>query len=81
MYIQEAILEAKKPLTGRNCIARESWHYSMWDCYSKRGGVFKLIPTDTPDGFLVVSPKEPVLTRSWQPTVSDLMANDWEVLR
>ena len=81
MYIQEAILEAKKPRTGRHCIFRSTWRYGVDSRYSDKGGGFRLIPTDTPDGFLVVSPKEPVLTRSWQPTVSDLMADDWEVCR
>lgn len=76
MYIQEAIkarVETRKPY-----ITRLAWEFIYPSANPIHAG-FKLIPTDTPDGFIIASVMEPELRGGWKPTLSDLMADDWEV--
>lgn len=67
MLISEAVKEAMK--TGGK-ITREEYRR------------YKLEPTNTPDGFIIFSPKsESSFSKWWKPCAVDLIADDWEVVK
>lgn len=66
MKIDEAVKAAIE--TGR-CIQRKSY-VPAFGC---------LIPTNTPDGIIVIVPERGKTARWWHPTADDLIADDWEL--
>lgn len=74
MYIHEAI---KAVTRNRPCIRRRAWDYQT---DTPRIAV-KIQPTDSPDGCVIRSVAEKNTRHGWQPTASDLVADDWETVR
>lgn len=76
MYIHEAVKKAKDENVG---IAREG-------IYNKHGITIVIFPTDTYDACIVkkFDGKEKKLIhscRNWNPTQTDLMADDWITIK
>ena len=74
MYIHEAVQSTslKHPYITR----------SSWDRLSPEpSGGIKIMPTDSPDGCIVISDVKDGRRRGWQPTAADLAANDWQPVR
>lgn len=64
MYIHEAV---KKAIEEKACIFR-----------AKHRQVIKLQPTPTKECFLVIHKNGKVFSR-WNPSVEDLVADDWDI--
>lgn len=69
MDIITAVKEALKKGRGY-AIIRTSWEMNKFG---------PLVPTNTPDGILVILPKEKKVARWWHPQADDLTAEDWRV--
>lgn len=67
MLIHEAI---KERIPEKPYITRESWN-SLWSA-----GI-RIMPTDTPDCCILFSGAARRPVRCWQPTATDLTADDW----
>ncbi|WP_060459280.1 MW1434 family type I TA system toxin [Lactobacillus acetotolerans] len=67
MKIDEAIILAKQKGLG---IARKSWMPKP----------ITIIPTNTSNCCLIISSNREKITSRWEPSASDLIANDWKVL-
>jgi len=68
LNIRKAILKAQAKQKG---ITRQKW---------MPGGV-RLIPTNTSCCFIIIPPNEKEnIGRRWNPTVEDILANDWYVI-
>lgn len=70
MLIQEAIMARtdKEPY-----IARERW---IDKCGEEPRLLFRVLPSNTPGGFLCKVMDNPPVPR-WQPTTDDIIATDW----
>ena len=84
MTIVEA-LKARGPENGWY-LTRKAWNDGYM--FKGQGGYrlqydsfITLIPTNSPDGILMQSWYEKVPNRRWQPTVEDLTAGDWMLVR
>lgn len=76
MLIHEAIAATGK---GARFIRRKSWSYiTQPPC---DGSAMKLMPTDSPDGFVIHSVARSTPVAGWQPKREDLLATDWEPVR
>ena len=75
MFIHEAIAARSKACPY---IQRASWR---WYPTENIHGRFCILPTDTPDGCVIISPSRKDRCPGWQPTAADLTANDWEVTK
>lgn len=73
MTISEAIKarDRKHPY-----IRRKSWEYPI----NKIDSPLRILPTDSPDGCIVLSPLSEARCNGWMPTAADLGADDWEVV-
>lgn len=73
MYINEAAMSVtpKRPF-----IRRKSWDYPT----DKPTVAIKILPTNSPDGCVIKSATEKNTRHGWQPTASDLIADDWETI-
>lgn len=73
MLIHEAIAarSADKPY-----ITRRRWS-DMGDNFSFPH--VKIMPTNSPDCCVVISRDKRATGRGWQPTMDDLIADDWEI--
>lgn len=73
MYIYEAVMSVtrKKPY-----IRRKSWDYPT----DRPTVSVKILPTNSPDGCVIKSVTEKITRHGWQPTASDLIADDWETI-
>ena len=69
MDIIAAVKEALKKGRGY-AIIRTSWEMHKWG---------PVVPTNTPDGYIVIIPKEKTVVRWWHPTAGDITAEDWRV--
>lgn len=74
MHIHEAI----NATDGRNpCIRRKSWAYPTDRPVSAS---VKILPTNSPDGCVILSVCTNDPQPRWAPTAVDLTADDWEVV-
>lgn len=71
------IVEAAKATTAeRPFITRRSWEHLL----GTGKGRIKMLLTDTPDRCVLFSPRaQKGPCRGWEPTGSDLLADDWEL--
>lgn len=74
MFIQEAI---KAAMLHKPYITRTAWNRLS----TTPGGGVKILPTDSPDGCIVVSDVKENRRHGWQPTAADLIADDWIITR
>lgn len=72
MCIYEAILQTtpKQPY-----IRRTSWEYPT---LAPTNAPVKILPTNSPAGFVVVFAENAMSRYGWSPIRDDLAANDWE---
>lgn len=68
MRIDEAV---KIALKENKCIRRNN--------NSALADIVRFIPTNTPDGVIVIIPEEKRYACWWHPEADDLTADDWEV--
>lgn len=74
MLIHEAIAARS---ADKLYIARRSWH-SIGDLsYIPR---VRILPTNSPDCCVVISRDKRDSATGWQPTMDDLIADDWELV-
>lgn len=74
MNICEAI---KIRTVEKPCIRRRAWDYPT----STPVIPVKLLPTNSPDGCLIMGATNKNPRNGWQPTAEDLVAEDWETVR
>lgn len=74
MFIHEAISATTRQ---KPYITRQAWDYPVDIKLIKSfGRSIRLLPTNSPDGVVVYSATGGVKPR-WQPTMDDLVADDW----
>lgn len=79
MYIHEAIEAALTTPENGFYITRRAWITTYHTTKPSHSAPVKLMLTATPDKLVYISGAEPRYQSGWQPTVVDLMADDWEV--
>lgn len=72
------IVEAVKiAMETRMCIRRRCWDYPT----SKPMIAVKILPTNSPDGCVLLGVAHQIPRNGWQPNAEDLVAEDWETVR
>lgn len=71
------IIEAIKNRSKSNgmYITRKAWSYPHNN--TNAGAAVKLMPTASPDGFVVKSVSAMTVYPGWKPTSEDILAEDW----
>lgn len=73
MYLHQAVEAA---MEGRMCVRRRAWDYPT----SKPVISVKILPTNSPDGCVILGAAHQIPRSGWQPTAEDLTAEDWEIV-
>ena len=79
MYIHEAITATRKVSSDVHVlpyIRRKSWPYSRVN--DSLHTSVRLYPTNGPDRCIIISETDTGTRAGWQPTMDDLLADDWE---
>ena len=77
MNIVEAVKEAH---AGKSEISRKAWDYPYEYSGGWIGPAVRLVPTNTPDGFLLKRVLFPQTYESWYPREEDILAEDWFII-
>lgn len=75
MYIHEAMVSRSRDYP---CLTRKAWDYIT---EKPMAAAVKILPTDGPDGCVVLSASSKIPRYGWQPTAEDLVADDWKTVR
>ena len=78
MNIIDAVRTAK---LDRSYITRKAWDYPYRYSGNWSASSIKLMPTDSPDGFVLHSANAPDKPGKWYPRMEDILAEDWFIVQ